>query len=83
MYVLSRHIRCARRCANSVYFETVARRKSFTRAAEELRLARPTVTVQIKQLSDALEQPLFERIGKKVFLTDAGRELYEACKEVF
>ena len=64
-------------------FETVARRGSFTRAAEELHLAQPTVSVQVKQLADAVGLSLFEQIGKKIFLTDAGRQLYATCRQLF
>lgn len=64
-------------------FEAVARRLSFTRAAEELYLTQPTVSMQIKQLADDIGQPLFEQIGKKISLTDAGRELYETTREIF
>ena len=64
-------------------FEAVARRLSFTRAAEELFLTQPTVSMQIKQLSDDIGLPLFEQIGKKISLTDAGRELHETTREMF
>jgi LysR family transcriptional regulator, low CO2-responsive transcriptional regulator len=64
-------------------FETVARRGSFTRAAEELHLAQPTVSVQVKQLADAVRLPLFEQMGKKIFLTEAGRQLYATCRQLF
>lgn len=64
-------------------FETVARHGSFTRAAEELFLSQPTVSVQVKQLAEAVGQPLFEQLGKKVFLTDIGRELHRTCQEMF
>jgi DNA-binding transcriptional LysR family regulator len=63
-------------------FEAVARRLSFTRAAEELSLTQPTVSMQIKQLADDIGAPLFEQIGKKISLTDAGRELYETTREI-
>lgn len=63
-------------------FEAVARRLSFTRAAEELSLTQPTVSMQIKQLADDVGAPLFEQIGKKISLTDAGRELYETTREI-
>jgi DNA-binding transcriptional LysR family regulator len=55
-------------------FESVARRLSFTRASEELHLTQPAVSMQIKQLEQAVGLPLFEQIGKKIFLTDAGCE---------
>jgi LysR family transcriptional regulator, low CO2-responsive transcriptional regulator len=64
-------------------FETSARLGSFTRAAEELHLAQPTVSTQIKKLSETLGLPLFEQIGKKVHLTPAGAVLQEGCRELF
>lgn len=63
-------------------FEAIARHKSFTRAAEELHLTQPTVSMQVKKLADALEVDLFEVIGRKVFLTEAGGTLYDAAKEI-
>lgn len=56
-------------------FESVARNLGFSRAAEELHLTQPAVSLQIKQLEDSIGLPLFEQIGKKIYLTDAGREL--------
>lgn len=64
-------------------FEAIARLGSFTRAAEELFLTQPTVSMQIKKLTDAVGLPLFEHVGKKVFLTDAGRELHKTSREIF
>jgi DNA-binding transcriptional LysR family regulator len=64
-------------------FESAARLGSYTRAAEALHLAQPTVSSQIKKLSDVLGLPLFEQIGKKVHLTAAGSALYEGCGRVF
>ena len=55
-------------------FESVARHLSYTRASEELHLTQPAVSMQIKQLERSVGLPLFEQLGKKVFLTDAGRE---------
>lgn len=55
-------------------FEAVARHLNYTRAAEELYLSQPAVSMQIKQLEDGLGQPLFEKMGKKIYLTDAGKE---------
>ncbi len=66
-----------------VVFESAARLGSFTRAAEALHLAQPTVSSQIKKLSDTLGLPLFEQIGKKVHLTAAGTALVQGCAEVF
>lgn len=64
-------------------FEAIARLKSFTRAAEELFLTQPTVSMQIKKLTTEIGLPLFEQIGKKIYLTDAGKELYQTCLGIF
>ncbi len=64
-------------------FEAVARHNSFTRAAEELFLTQPTVSMQVKQLSKAVGLPLFEQVGKRLYLTEAGKELYTTCQEIF
>ena len=64
-------------------FETVARLTSITRAAEELSLTQPTVSMQIKQLTQNIGVPLFEQIGKKLYLTQAGQELVITCREIF
>jgi len=57
-------------------FEAVARHLNYTRAAEELFLTQPAVSMQIKQLEEHLGQALFEQMGKKIYLTEAGREVY-------
>jgi LysR family transcriptional regulator, low CO2-responsive transcriptional regulator len=64
-------------------FETVARLTSITRAAEELSLTQPTVSMQIKQLTQNIGIPLFEQIGKKLYLTQAGQKLLVTCREIF
>lgn len=64
-------------------FEAIARLKSFTRAAEELFLTQPTVSMQIKKLTDEIGLPLFEQVGKKIYLTDAGKALYQTCLGIF
>ncbi len=56
-------------------FEAAARHLSFTRAAEELHLTQPAVSMQIKQLERAVALPLFEQVGKKLYLTHAGEVL--------
>jgi DNA-binding transcriptional LysR family regulator len=63
-------------------FEAVARHRSYTRAAEELHLSQPAVSMQIKQLEDNLDVALFEMVGKKVFLTQAGEEMYYYGRQV-
>lgn len=64
-------------------FEAVARNLSFTRAADELHLTQPTVSIQIRQLTDIVGLPLLEQIGKRVFLTDLGQELLVLCRDTF
>ena len=64
-------------------FETVARHASFTRAAEELFITQPTVSSQVKQLTKAIGLPLFEQIGKSLYLTEAGKELLATCHDIF
>lgn len=64
-------------------FEASARLGSLTRAAEELHIAQPTASVQIKKLSETVGLPLFEQVGKRVHLTDAGQRLYAGCHDVF
>jgi DNA-binding transcriptional LysR family regulator len=58
-------------------FSSVARHLSFTRAAEELHLTQPAVSMQVKQLEGQLDIPLFEQLGKKIYLTEAGEEVYQ------
>jgi DNA-binding transcriptional LysR family regulator len=56
-------------------FEAAARLGSLTRAAEELHIAQPTASVQIKKLTETVGLPLFEQVGKRVYLTEAGQRL--------
>ncbi len=63
-------------------FEAIARRGSFTRAAEELFLTQPTVSMQIKKLEDSLGLPLFEQIGKQVYLTSAGKLIFDNTRQM-
>jgi len=56
-------------------FETVARLSSYSRAAEELHLTQPAVSTQVKTLQQHVGLPLFEQLGKKIYLTPAGAEL--------
>lgn len=64
-------------------FEAIARLGSFTRAANELFLSQPTVSMQIKKLTDIVGLPLFEHIGKRIYLTDAGKALQATCNTIF
>ncbi len=64
-------------------FEAIVRLGSFTRAAEELFLTQPTVSMQIRKLTEAIGLPLFEHVGRNVEPTEAGLELYDACRTMF
>ncbi len=64
-------------------FEAIARHGSFTRAADTLYLTQPTVSMQMRKLTDAVGAPLVEQIGKKIVLTDAGHDLALTAREIF
>lgn len=57
-------------------FKTVSDLKSFSLAAQKLRLSQPSVSYQVKELEETLGLPLLDRLGKKVQLTEAGTLLY-------
>ncbi len=63
-------------------FLAAARHLNFTRAAEILNLTQPAVSMQIKQLENCVNLPLFEHLGKKVYLTAGGRILLEFAKQM-
>lgn len=64
-------------------FEAVAHFGSFTAAAQALRVTQPTLSMQIKRLTDMAGTPLFEQIGKRIFLTEGGRELITTSRAIF
>lgn len=63
-------------------FEAAARLGGYTRAAEALHLSQPAVSMQIRQLEGQAGMPLFDQIGKKLHLTDAGRTLYSHAQSI-
>lgn len=63
-------------------FEMAARHLSHSRAAKELYLTQPAVSMQLKQLEQNLGMPLFEQAGKQLHLTEAGRELLRYSRSV-
>ena len=63
-------------------FETVARHLSFSRAAQELRMSQPGVSTHIKQLEAHAGLPLFEKLGRKIYLTSAGDEMLRYCRAI-
>ena len=64
-------------------FMKVAETRSITRAAEELFLSHSAVSVQVGKLAEALEIPLHEVVGKRLFLTEAGEEVVRTGHELF
>ncbi len=63
-------------------FESVGRHLSYTRAAEELHLTQPAVSMQVKQLEHVLGHELFDHIGRRVYLTDAGEILLHYSRRI-
>ena len=63
-------------------FEVVARQLSFSRAAEELHLTQPAVSTQVRQLEGHVGLPLFEQLGKKIYLTPAGVEMLHYSRAI-
>ncbi len=66
-----------------LYFWTTARQGSVSRAAEELHLAQPTISAQLRALERALGHKLFVRRGRNLTLTDAGQAAYRYADEIF
>ena len=63
-------------------FQAVAEHNSFARAAKALHLSPPTLSLQVKQLAETVGQPLFEQLGKKIYLTAAGKILSQASQDI-
>ena len=63
-------------------FSAVARNRSFTRAAEELHLTQPAVSMQVRQLEQQAGLPLTEQFGKQLHLTEAGEEVYRYARSI-
>lgn len=63
-------------------FQEVARALSYTRAAEALNLTQPAVFAQVRQLEDQVGAPLIERMGKTLYLTEAGETVLQAARAI-
>jgi DNA-binding transcriptional LysR family regulator len=73
MHITLRHLKI---------FEAVARCGSISRAAAELHLTQPAVSMQMKQLEQQIGLPLLEQVGKRMFLTEAAQELQEHARDI-
>lgn len=65
------------------YFLAVSKELHFTKAAEKLNISQPSLSQQIRALEHEVGMPLFDRIGKKISLTEAGRVLLSHSKTIF
>jgi DNA-binding transcriptional LysR family regulator len=64
-------------------FAAVCEQRSYSRAAEEMALSQPAVSLQIRQLESLIGQPLFDYVGKKLYLTVAAETLKLASADIF
>lgn len=64
-------------------FYALSQHMSITRTAEALHLTPPAVSIQVKQLAESAGEPLIDQVGKQIFLTDAGKAVAEASKDIF
>ena len=63
-------------------FRAVADHLSFSKAAEQLFMAQSSVSAQIRSLEEELDLKLFDRIGRRVLITDAGQKLYDYARRI-
>ena len=64
-------------------FNEVCDLRSYSRAAEEMSLTQPAVSLQIRQLEELIGQPLFDYVGKKLYMTEAAEALQRASRDIF
>jgi DNA-binding MarR family transcriptional regulator len=63
-------------------FFKICQNESITLTAEELHLSQPAVSIQLKNFQQQFEFPLTETIGRKIYITDFGREIAEAAENI-
>ncbi len=63
-------------------FLKVVKAKSVTKAAEELHLTQPAVSIQLRNFQDQFDIPLTEVVGRKIYITDFGYEIAEAAENI-
>ena len=66
-----------------LYFWTVAREGTVTAAANALRISQPALSTQLRMLEESLGEKLFQRAGRKLALTEAGRVAFRYADEIF
>jgi LysR family transcriptional activator of nhaA len=66
-----------------LYFHAIASEGGIAKAARKLRVGQPALSTQLKQLEQAMGYPLFERINKRLFLTEKGKIIFEYASEIF
>src|SRR6185437_3932107 len=66
-----------------LYFWMVAKKGSIARACEELRLAQPTISGQLRALEESLGEKLFTRQGRRLILTETGQVVFRYAEEIF
>src|SRR5512143_4312330 len=65
------------------YFYVAAKEGNLRKAADKLRVSQPSISEQIKELEEALGEPLFRRSGRSKVLTDAGQIVLRYAEEIF
>jgi len=63
-------------------FLKIVQTQSVTKASEELHLTQPAVSIQLKNFQDQFDIPLTEVVGRKIYITDFGREIAEAAENI-
>ena len=63
-------------------FMKIAEIQSITKASEELHLTQPAVSIQLKNFQDQFPIPLTEVVGRKLYITDFGKEIAEAAEKI-
>ncbi|MGB5357837.1 MAG: LysR family transcriptional regulator, partial [Eudoraea sp.] len=63
-------------------FLKIAQYQSITKASQELHLTQPAVSIQLKNLQDQFSIPLTEVVGRKLYITDFGKEIAEAAENI-
>src|SRR6187200_644458 len=66
-----------------LYFWSVAKHGTVTKACEELRLAQPTISGQIRLLENTLGEKLFVRTGRRLGLTEMGHLVFKYAEDIF